>query len=236
MSVQQGPEETEEAKRARLPNVVGNYAKAIRRMNEQGQWPVDSGFALILERAASALRSEITVQEDQRASAAKTPSDDGSDTPTISASGAAAQTEAHPSSPAATPSAKQRVDEAMKRFPLEGAFVLVPLLREFAGELDAAERALSEARSQLADARSQIEALTLVLDMSMEALPACPAYGYLPGHIAAARADERELQLLRRLEDLTKPYFNCFVGEINSSIADIREQLAAIRNLGGENG
>ena len=51
-------EDTEEAKRARLSNVVGHYAKTIRRMNEQGQWPVDSDLAPILERAESALRSE----------------------------------------------------------------------------------------------------------------------------------------------------------------------------------
>ena len=61
---QQGPADTEEAKRARLPNVVGHYAKAIRRMNERGDWPVDSDFAIILERAAIALRSQPAASRD----------------------------------------------------------------------------------------------------------------------------------------------------------------------------
>ena len=52
---QQGPADTEEAKRERLPRVVAAYAKSIRFLNEQGQWPVDSGFAGVLERAAVAL-------------------------------------------------------------------------------------------------------------------------------------------------------------------------------------
>lgn len=50
-----GPGDTDEARKARLPAVIASYARAIRRKNEQGEWPIDSDFAIILERAAEAL-------------------------------------------------------------------------------------------------------------------------------------------------------------------------------------
>ena len=52
---QQGPADTEEQRRERLPRVVRGYARSVRYLNEHDQWPVDSGFAGILERAADEL-------------------------------------------------------------------------------------------------------------------------------------------------------------------------------------
>lgn len=60
----QGLADTDADKLARLPNVLGHYAKAIRRLNALGSFPVDSDLAPILERASNELRRLSALQAD----------------------------------------------------------------------------------------------------------------------------------------------------------------------------
>ena len=60
---QQGPADTEEAKRERLPRVLGHYAKALRRLNEHGDWPIDSDFAPTLDRAVAVLSESAPTRD-----------------------------------------------------------------------------------------------------------------------------------------------------------------------------
>ncbi len=50
--VASGPIETEAQKRARVGGVLASYARSVQRMNERGDWPVDSGQVPIMKRAA----------------------------------------------------------------------------------------------------------------------------------------------------------------------------------------